>query len=105
MCVYRVRDHKARNNIASAVICMSIAGPRSAALNNAVEAASAAGITIVTAAGEPRGKACCSHDQVQGLMSDRQSAVADVARRSSTDWQACGVLACSMLACSMLACH
>jgi hypothetical protein len=48
----RVRDHKARNNIASAVICMSIAGPRSASLNDAIEAAIKAGIVVITAAGE-----------------------------------------------------
>jgi len=47
----RVKDHKARNNIASAVISMSIAGPRSASLNDAVDAASKAGIVVVTAAG------------------------------------------------------
>ena len=53
-CCCRAKDHKARNGIVSAVISMSIAGPRSAALNDAVEAAAAAGITVVTAAGK-----CC----------------------------------------------
>lgn len=47
----RAKDHKARNRYTSAIISMSIAGPRSAALNDAVEAAVAAGITVVTAAG------------------------------------------------------
>jgi subtilisin family serine protease len=53
LCACRARDNKVKNNYASAVISMSIAGPRSAALNDAVEAAVAAGITVVTAAGEP----------------------------------------------------
>lgn len=48
----RAKDHKVKNNYASAVISMSIAGPRSAALNDAVEAAVAAGMTVVAAAGE-----------------------------------------------------
>lgn len=48
----RAKDHKVKNSYASAVISMSIAGPRSAALNDAVEAAVAAGITVVAAAGE-----------------------------------------------------
>lgn len=47
----RVKDHKARNNIASAVIVMSLAGPRSASMNDAIDAASQAGIVMVTAAG------------------------------------------------------
>lgn len=34
---------------------MSLAGPRSAALNDAVEAATAAGITVITAAGNNKG--------------------------------------------------
>jgi hypothetical protein len=47
----RVKDHKARNKIASAVITMSLAGPWSKSLNDAIDATSAAGIVVVTAAG------------------------------------------------------
>lgn len=39
---------------------MSLAGPRSASLNDAVEALSAAGITVVTAAGNNRGADACT---------------------------------------------
>lgn len=49
--VCRVKDHKARNSIASAVVAMPFAGPRSAALNDAVDAVSKAGIVVVAAAG------------------------------------------------------
>lgn len=51
MTVRRVKDHKAKNRIASAVISMSLAGPYSASLNDAIDQASNAGITVVTAAG------------------------------------------------------
>jgi len=48
--VCRVKDHKARNSISSAVVAMSFAGPRSAALNDAVDAVSQAGSFVVVAA-------------------------------------------------------
>jgi subtilisin family serine protease len=54
--VRRVKDHKAKNRIASAVLSMSLAGPWSASLNDAIDAASAAGITVVTAAGATQHK-------------------------------------------------
>lgn len=42
------------NGIQSAVVSMSLGGPRSAALNDAVADLTAAGITVVVAAGEGR---------------------------------------------------
>jgi subtilisin family serine protease len=47
-----VKRHKASNNINAAVMTMSLAGPRSQSLNDAIDAASNAGITVITAAGE-----------------------------------------------------
>lgn len=49
--VRRVKEHKVKNRIASAIVSMSLAGPWSASLNDAIDAASSAGITVVTAAG------------------------------------------------------
>lgn len=51
-CCCRVKRHKASNNINAAVMTMSLAGPRSQSLNDAIDAASNAGITVITAAGE-----------------------------------------------------
>lgn len=56
----RVKNHKLRNNIQSAVISMSLVGPRAASLNDAVEEMVAAGITVVTAAGNNRGADACT---------------------------------------------
>ncbi|WIA43022.1 hypothetical protein OEZ86_009556 [Tetradesmus obliquus] len=56
----RVKDHKQRNNIQSAVIVMSLAGPKSQSLNDAIEAVAAAGIVPVIAAGNNRGADACT---------------------------------------------
>lgn len=56
----RVKEHKARNGIASAVVVMSLGGPRSAALNDAVDDLSAAGVSVVVAAGNNRGADACT---------------------------------------------
>lgn len=49
----RVKDHKANNKIQSAVMVLAMAGPWSVSLNDAVDAASEAAITVVTSAGVP----------------------------------------------------
>jgi hypothetical protein len=50
--VRRVIGHKVSNQLPSAVMIMALAGPRSASLNDAVDVASKAGITVFTSAGE-----------------------------------------------------
>uniref|UniRef100_A0A383V4M1 Peptidase S8/S53 domain-containing protein n=1 Tax=Tetradesmus obliquus TaxID=3088 RepID=A0A383V4M1_TETOB len=55
-----VKNHKQRNNIQSAVIVMSLAGPKSQSLNDAIEAVAAAGIVPVIAAGNNRGADACT---------------------------------------------
>lgn len=48
----RVIGHKVSNQLHPAVMVLAFAGPWSASLNDAVDAASKAGITVVTSAGE-----------------------------------------------------
>lgn len=52
MCWRRVRNHRASNRNWPAVVVMSLAGPRAASLNDAIDATANAGITVVVAAGE-----------------------------------------------------
>jgi hypothetical protein len=48
----RAKTYAQRNGLRSAVVSMSLGGPRSAALNDAVAELTAAGLTVVVAAGE-----------------------------------------------------
>lgn len=50
-----VKEHVQKNGYKQAVASLSIGGPRSAALNDAVEELAAAGIPTVVAAGNDRG--------------------------------------------------
>ena len=51
-------DVARQNGIRSAVVSMSLGGPRSAALNDAVADLTNAGVTVVVAAGAPT-HSCC----------------------------------------------
>jgi subtilisin family serine protease len=55
-----VKEHKAKNGYKSAVVVMSLGGPRSASLNDAVDDLSRAGVTVVVAAGNNRGADACT---------------------------------------------
>lgn len=50
--VRRVKNHKQQNRISAAIVSMSLGGPRSASLNDAVEDLARAGIVTVVAAGK-----------------------------------------------------
>ncbi|GBF90459.1 peptidase S8 [Raphidocelis subcapitata] len=54
------KTYAQRNGLRSAVVSMSLGGPRSAALNDAVEELTAAGLTVVVAAGNNRGADACT---------------------------------------------
>lgn len=53
-----VQQHAKAKNISTAVISMSLGGPTSPSLNDAVEAAVADGVVVVVAAGNDNGDAC-----------------------------------------------
>lgn len=53
-----VVNHKTSNNIASAVVNMSLGGPRSSSLNDGVASTVAAGVTVVVSAGNDNSDAC-----------------------------------------------
>jgi subtilisin family serine protease len=55
-----VKRHKLANKYPSAVVSMSLGGPRSASLNDAVEDLAAAGIVSIVAAGNNRGADACT---------------------------------------------
>eukprot|EP00775_Hariotina_reticulata_P008272 gene8272-8460_t len=55
-----VKAHKQRNGYTSAVISMSLVGPRAASLNDAIADMQAAGITVVVAAGNNKGADACT---------------------------------------------
>jgi hypothetical protein len=97
--ICRVRNHKANkaNNVQSAVVVMSIAGPRAASLNDAIDATSNAGIVVVTAAGE-----CCVGNVHQTLQPD-SLCTQPAWCKSQQQWtgNACGTL-CAALAASTL---
>ena len=56
-----VKNHVATNKIQSAIVSVSLAGPRSAALNDAVSSLVAANIKVVVAAGNGNGGDSCSY--------------------------------------------
>lgn len=51
VCLYRVKQNRASLGNPPAIIAMSLAGPRAASLNDAIDGASNSGITVVVAAG------------------------------------------------------
>lgn len=68
----RVKSYVQKNGMRSAVVSMSLGGPRSAALNDAAADLAHAGITVVTAAGAFSGgearrtRWCCLRDEPSG---------------------------------------